>query len=124
MLRIKGDLVPALLSLKEGTLHSHKLAEEDFHASTVVAVSGGYPEDFKKGFPISGIGADTDTSVVFHAGTKTGDDHVLTSGGRVLAVSAIGDTLSEALAKSYERLSGIHYEGIYYRRDIGQDVLK
>lgn len=125
MLRIKGDLVPALLSLKEGTLHSHKLAEEDFYASTVVAVSGGYPEDFKKGFPITGIGADTNTSVVFHAGTKGDDDgQVLTSGGRVLAVSAMGTTLSEALAKSYDRLSRINYEGIYYRRDIGQDVLK
>ncbi|MDO4770771.1 phosphoribosylamine--glycine ligase [Porphyromonas sp.] len=124
MLRIKGDLVPALLSLKDGNLKSQQLCEKDNHVATVVAVSGGYPEDFQKGFEIMGLGADTEDSVVFHAGTKSDEaGKQYTSGGRVVASSAIGKTLEEALAKSYARLSAIKYEGIYYRRDIGQDML-
>lgn len=125
MLRIKGDLVPALLSLKNGCLSECHLEEEPFCATTVVAVSGGYPEDFGKGYVISGLGDDSDASVLFHAGTKK--DHqgnICTSGGRVLASSAVGATITEALERSYDRLSQVRYEGIYYRKDIGQDVLK
>ncbi len=124
MMRIRGDLMPALLSLKEGTLRSHTIECEDHHVATIVAVSGGYPEEFIKGYKVTGTGTDTETSVVFHAGTsRNSDGETVTSGGRVLAVSSIGSTLTEALTRSYDRLSHIDYTGIYYRRDIGKDLL-
>ena len=84
-------------------------------------VSGGYPGDYKKGFAITGIDQ-VEGSIVFHAGTAERDDQVVTSGGRVIAVSSYGDTKAEALAKSMQEAQKIQFEGKYYRRDIGQDL--
>ena len=91
--------------------------------ATVMAVSGGYPGDYRKGFHISGLtNLDNEGgSMVFHAGTKEADDEVVTNGGRVLAVSSYGTTIGEAVAKSKELLENIHFEGMYYRRDIGYE---
>ena len=84
-------------------------------------VSGGYPGDYKKGLPVTGLDK-TDDSVVFHAGTKISDVGVVTSGGRVIAVSSYGSSMKEALAQSYKNASLIKFDGIYYRKDIGFDL--
>ena len=90
-------------------------------ATTVVAVSGGYPESYQKGFAISGLET-TEEATLFHAGTIHKDGMVTTSGGRVLAVTAMGDNHQEALERSYQKLNKIHFEGINYRKDIGFDL--
>jgi phosphoribosylamine--glycine ligase len=91
-----------------------------------VAASGGYPGPFKTGLPISGIEkADAMTDVkVFHAGTSIKDGKVVTSGGRVLGVTAIGKTLADAQRKAYQGMSQIHFEGIHFRKDIGMQAIK
>ena len=85
-------------------------------------VSGGYPEAYKKGKQIFGLNQVTE-SMVFHAGTQTDGPTVLTAGGRVLAATALGKDLETALRKSYAAVEKIEFEGAYYRKDIGQDVL-
>lgn len=125
MLRIESDLVPALLALRDQRLKeipSLKLSHQV--ATTVVAVSQGYPNDYEKGKSISGLDESIPHSYVFHMGTKDADGSTQTNGGRVLAISALGDTLPEALNRSYKRLQAIQYEGKTFRRDIGQDLLK
>ena len=92
-------------------------------AITVVMVSGGYPESYKKGFEITGLGSVTE-STVFHAGTKPDSGRVLTDGGRVLAVTSLADGIQPALDKSYRSIGGIKFDGAYFRRDIGQDLQK
>ncbi|MEN8158100.1 MAG: phosphoribosylglycinamide synthetase C domain-containing protein, partial [Bacteroidota bacterium] len=89
--------------------------------ATVMMVSGGYPGSYEKGKEITGLDQ-VEESVVFHAGTKPDGDSVLTSGGRVIAVSSYGDTMKEALAKSYRNAEKIAFEGKYFRRDIGFDL--
>jgi phosphoribosylamine--glycine ligase len=84
-------------------------------------VSGGYPGDYEKGKAITGLGK-TEGSVVFHAGTKTDNGKVITAGGRVLAVSSWGETMDEALGKSYSNAAGLNFEGVYFRKDIGFDL--
>ena len=90
-------------------------------AVCVVLASGGYPDEYKKGFPISGIEKAEKVSgvIIFHAGT-TFSDKLVTSGGRVLGVTAVGDTLQDALNRAYRAISFIHFEGMQYRRDIGR----
>ena len=95
---------------------------DDRYACTVMAVSGGYPGEFEKGYEIEGLENHIDSdSLVFHSGTKRAYDAVLTNGGRVLCVTSFGDSVMEAVNKSKEVLEGITYENMYYRRDIGYE---
>jgi phosphoribosylamine--glycine ligase len=85
-------------------------------------VSGGYPESYEKGKSISGIN-EVDGSIVFHAGTKMSNDEVVTSGGRVMAITSFGDSIQEALEKSYKNIDKIHFDKMNYRKDIGFDLV-
>lgn len=121
MPRISSDIVPLLEATAKGDLGNLPLEHSPLAAATVIAVSGGYPEAYEKGKTITGIDA-VDESVIFHAGTKTDGNSVVTSGGRVLAVTSLAATLTEALEKSYRSLSRISFDGMAFRRDIGRDV--
>lgn len=121
MLRIKSDLVDLLQGVATQTLAERTIEFDSRSAVCVMMVSGGYPGSYDKGFPIHGIN-DVDGSVVFHAGTAVCEGKVVTSGGRVIAVSSYGVTKAEALAKSMAEVQKIDFEGKYYRRDIGQDL--
>jgi phosphoribosylamine--glycine ligase len=98
-----------------------ELLVEDQSATTVVAVSGGYPEAYKKGKTIKGLPSSSN-STVFHAGTTLQEGEILTNGGRVLAVTSLGDNHKDALLQSYQLLEEINFEGMYYRKDIGFDL--
>ena len=121
MLRIKSDLVDLLQGVATQTLGQKSIEFDQRSAVCVMMVSGGYPGSYEKGFPISGI-SDVEGSIVFHAGTDMKDGQVVTSGGRVIAVSSYGSTKAEALAKSMQEAQKIQFDGKYYRRDIGQDL--
>ena len=119
--RLKSDLVSLLIAVHEGKLGEVDLEIDDRTATTVMAVSGGYPEAYQKGYTINGL-EDTDDAIVFHAGTRLDQGKVVTNGGRVLAVTCYGDNHGDALVKSYRNLSKINFEKIYYRKDIGFDL--
>ncbi len=95
---------------------------ETYSAATVFLVSGGYPGDYQKGKEITGI-EETNGSIIFHAGTKPDGDKILTDGGRVLAITTLGETIGEALAVSYKNAALINFEGKNYRHDLGKDLL-
>ncbi len=122
MLRVDSDLLELMVAAANGSLGSLPLNIDPRPAVTVMMVSGGYPGSYEKGKLISGL-EQVDGSIVFHAGTKADGENILTSGGRVLSVSSYGDTVADALAKSYENISRINFDGKYSRRDIGQDLL-
>lgn len=119
--RIKNDLVSLFKAVGSGTLDTISLELDQRSATTVVAVSGGYPEDYEKGKVITGLNAVED-SVVFHAGTQLRDKEVVSAGGRVLAVTSYGDDFREAIKTSYKNLEKIDFQGMYYRKDIGFDL--
>jgi len=121
--RIKSDLLHLLESAANGTLSECDLETDPRSAATVMLVSGGYPGEFEKGKRISGLDQVDERSVVFHAGTKDTGSNVVTSGGRVLAVTSMGNDLRDALTSSYHNIQRIQYAGKTFRKDIGQDVM-
>lgn len=120
MPRLKTDLIELFQATEAGTLNNIKIEQDNRFACTVMAVSGGYPGSYEKGFVIEGLNnllsAD---SIVFHAGTTQKNDDVVTSGGRVLTVTSYSNTISSAVAKSKQVLQHISFDGMYYRQDIG-----
>jgi len=126
MMRLKSDLLEVMLATVDGKLDRAKLVWDDRPAITVVATSKGYPGDYPKGLEITGIDeadAMRDTKV-FHGGTKMVDGKLVTDGGRVLSVTALGDTIAQAQKRAYEAMAKIHFDGIYYRRDIAHQAIR
>ena len=121
MLRLKSDLVDLLEGVAEGNLDTRAISFDERAAVCVMLVSGGYPQAYKKGYPISGLDQ-VEGSIVFHAGTALKEGQVVTNGGRVIAVSSYGKDKAEALQKSFEEAQKIQFTDRYFRRDIGQDL--
>lgn len=121
MPRLKSDLVAHFHAVGNGTLANEVIEFNEHPVCTVVAASGGYPEDYEKNKKITGLDGIGGNTIVFHAGTKQVGNDVLTNGGRVLAVTSYGDTITDAVAKSNAALEKISYEKKYYRRDIGYE---
>ena len=119
--RIKSDLLELLYVAGNGNLKDHKILIDDKKAATVFLVSGGYPEQYEKNKEIFGLDSVID-SLVFHAGAKYEDGKVKTNGGRVIAITSIGNSVEEALEKSYKSIKKINFEKMNYRKDIGFDL--
>ncbi len=125
LMRLKSDIVPVMQACARGQLTQDRLEWLDKAAVCVVMASGGYPADYEKGFPISGLeeAAAIEDLVVFHAGTALKDGQIVNSGGRVLGVTGLGRTVAEAIDKAYAGVEKISWQGVQYRRDIGQKAL-
>ncbi len=121
MLRLKSDIVDLFEGVANGDLDKRYIEFDERAVVCVMLVSGGYPQEYKKGYPITGI-ENVEGSIVFHAGTTMKDGEVVTNGGRVIAVSSYGKDKAEALKKSFEEAQKINFTDKYFRRDIGQDI--
>lgn len=125
MPRLKSDLVEVLLAASKKELSSLKIETDPRSAATVVVVSEGYPGPYEKGFPIEGLDEPMSKyTIVFHAGTKLEGDTVVTNGGRVLCVTSFGEDIEEAVNTSLDMLQMIHFDGMYYRTDIGYEFIE
>ena len=120
--RIQSDLFDLFDGVANQNLEEKEFSVTDKIATTVMLVSGGYPESYQKGAVISGLDNHKD-SIIFHAGTKIKDETIVTSGGRILAVTSLSDTIQEALDQSYKTIDSIHFEKMNYRKDIGFDLV-
>jgi phosphoribosylamine-glycine ligase len=123
---LDSDIVEIFLACIEGRLSMQDIKWKSGFACTIVLASGGYPGSYEKGKEIMGIGdAELDPDIViFHAGTLNKESTIVTNGGRVLGISATGETLEVALEKAYKAVAKISFEGMQYRRDIGQKTLQ
>ena len=119
--RLKTDLVELFQAVGNQTLDEVVLEIDERSATTIMVVSGGYPEDYEKGFEISGLENIKD-SIAFHAGTKLENGKVVTNGGRVIAITSFGDNFPEAIKKSYQNIDRLHFDKMYFRKDIGFDL--
>lgn len=123
--RLKTDIVDIFEAIDNETLSDLDVEWSDDACACVIMSSGGYPKSYPKGIEITGLSnGQLDGVTVYHAGTKLQDNKLVTSGGRVLGVTALGDTLENALKKSYDAVEKIHFEGAHYRRDIGKRALE
>jgi phosphoribosylamine--glycine ligase len=120
--RIQSDLFDLFDGVANQNLEEKEFSVTDKIATTVMLVSGGYPETYEKGAVISGLDNLKD-SIIFHAGTKIKDEAVVTSGGRVIAVTSLANSIQEALNQSYKTIDSIHFEKMNYRKDIGFDLV-
>jgi phosphoribosylamine--glycine ligase len=123
MPRLKNDIVELFTALYEEKLSTLKIKFDERACAVVVAVSGGYPGEYKKNVPIKKLEQlhISNDTIVFHAGTKKVDDKIVTNGGRVLAVTSYGNSIADAVSKSKNVLTQIHFDGMYYRHDIGYE---
>ena len=121
MLRLKSDIVDLFEGVAEGNLNEREITFDERAAVCVMLVSGGYPQAYKKGYPITGVD-EVEGSIVFHAGTALKNGQVVTNGGRVIAVSSYGKDKAEALAKSFQEAQKIKFTDKYFRSDIGADL--
>lgn len=119
--RLESDLVELFQAVANEKLNEINLKVTEKSAATIMVVSGGYPEEYVNGKVISGIETVTD-SIVFHAGTKKDNDKIITNGGRVLAVTSLGENFESAIKKSYQNIEKLHFDTMYYRKDIGFDL--
>lgn len=122
--RLKSDLLEVLIATGKGELDKVDLEIEENVTTTVVGVAGGYPESYEKGNLITGLEKAHAKAMVFHAGTQKVDNKVLTNGGRVITVTGSGNSIDEALANSYSCYDSIEWKDMYFRKDIGQDLLR
>jgi len=125
LMRMQSDIVPVLQACARGKLEQDAIAWQDKAAVCVVMASGGYPAAYEKGFAISGLNEvlAMDDVYVFHAGTSLEKGKVVNTGGRVLGVTGLGDTVTEAIACAYRAVDKIHWSGVHFRKDIGQKAL-
>lgn len=119
--RIKNDLVELFMAVGDKTLNKHVIEVDERSATTVMLVSGGYPEAYEKGKEITGVKEVID-SIVFHAGAKNDSEKIVTSGGRVMAITSYGGSYDEALKKTYQNINKLHFDKMFYRKDIGFDL--
>jgi len=120
--RLKSDLVELFQAVGNQTLNEVSLEIDERSATTIMVVSGGYPEDYGKGFEITGL-ENIENSIAFHAGTILKDGKVVTNGGRVIAITSFGESFQEAIKKSYQNIDKLHFDKMYFRKDIGFDLL-
>jgi len=126
LMRMKSDIVPILMAVADGDISAVQIEWHDKAAVCVVMAAGGYPGDYRKGDEISGLeaAAGIEDLFVFHAGTSKAESRFLTSGGRVLGVTALGTTVREAIDRAYHGVAQISWEGVHFRRDIGKKALR
>ena len=126
LMRLKSDLLEVMLAVCDGTLDQVTLEWDPRPAVCVVMASGGYPDDYEKGKEITGLkeAEELDDVIVFHAGTKEQDGNILTNGGRVLGVTALGETIADAKTRAYQAVDIIEFEGAYCRRDIANKAIR